>query len=201
MNTKIWYHGAERRMAKWFPLLRTAAPEPVLSSQGSLILYDTPTAAAQNGPVITTVRLKQDAAVLDVADDKILSERLRLAVAAHHLLKHSDNIKQAFWHAGWKTGAMLRLSVTAPGFEQKIHQQISRQAEESDKSFQTSSDAFFRELSNEMTCHILITASDMGYDGLTGYLPSNSVYEKPARFLVVFSPDILKKYNRSSMSA
>lgn len=147
------------------------------------------------------MRLRQDVVALDVTDDEILSERLRLAVADHHLLKYSDNIKQAFWHTGWKTGAMSRLSVTDPGFEQIIYQQISRQAEESDKSFQESYDAFFGELSNEMICHILITASDMGYDGLTGYLPSDSVSEIPARFLAVFSPNILKQYNRASISA
>lgn len=190
-HNRSWYHGSEGRLTKWLPCFRTALPERLLLSEKAFFLYDTPSAAAINGSVITRVNIKQDISILDVADDSPLSERLRLEVASNHLLKLSDNSNKEFWHTGWKTGAMLRLSVTDPGFEHKIYQQISRQAEESDKPFQKVYDEFLLELSHEMVGHILSTAARMGYDGLTGYAPVKNGVNKPARFLAIFSPKMM----------
>lgn len=195
-TNRFWFHGAERRLANKLPFFRSADPSRLLKSADALFLYDTPAAAARSGSVITPVYIKRDGDILDAANDWASSERLRLEVASHHLLKHSDNCNQEFWHKGWNTGEMLRISVSAPAFEHKIHQQVSREAEEVNKPVKQVYDDFILNLSREVIGHILKTAATLGYSGLSGYAPDESGGFKRCRFLAVFSPHIIKGSSR-----
>lgn len=195
-TNRLWFYGAERRLAKKLPFFRTADPARLLVYPAAVFLYDTPAAAARSGSVITPVHIKKDGDILDAANDWASSERLRLEVASHHLLKHSDNCNQEFWHKGWNTGEMLRMSVSVSAFEHKIHQQVSREAEELNKPVKQVYVEFILNLSREITGHILKTAATMGYNGLSGYAPDESGVFKRCRFLAVFSPHIIKGSSR-----
>lgn len=124
LNLPCWFHGTEQYFDTWI-IPPPPKPREILLVPHTAIFFTSDMNFAKGaGKRIAKVSISSHSKILDTTANYAASENLRLSLRQHQIASRTLNIQHDFWHDGWKTGDVLRMTYSDPTLETHLQQMV-----------------------------------------------------------------------------
>ncbi|WP_225913344.1 hypothetical protein [Pseudomonas asgharzadehiana] len=169
LDTPCWYHGTKQNFESWTFPPPMKPGENLLVPHTAVFFTSNIEFARGAGEKIAIVSLNSNSRVLDATENYDDSERLRKAVMRNEIASRTLNVGRDYWHAGWKTGDVLRMAFTDPQLENNLNEMISNHSRRLNVSLKVASAIVGHNATRGLIELICITARNLGFDALYGH--------------------------------
>ena len=162
----MWLHGSNSKFENWqFP---PPQKDRLTVSHTALFFTKNMDYAKSNGQNLAKVAISPSARVLDTQSDMTSSENLRARMKQLHFPSLLLNTESKFWHAGWKSGDVLRIVPTVQAVE-VLENQI-QQTQFAYKCKRNSAEIFvYQNVTRTFIDEICQQARVLGFDAISGH--------------------------------
>jgi hypothetical protein len=169
LDTPCWFHGTDQKFDLWkFP----PPPKPnenLLVAHTAVFLTSNLDYAEAAGENTARSCLSSKAKILDTTANYDASEKLRIEFAKHEIASRTYNVNHDFWHEGWKTGNVLRMTYNDPAMELHLQKMIGDLSEQTGKPHETASHIIQHNSSRGLIELVCVSAKKLGFDAIYGH--------------------------------
>jgi len=169
LDLPCWFHGTEQDFDAWI------IPPPPKSGQKFLvphtaIFFTSDLDFAKGaGKKIAKVSISSSSRILDTTANYEASERLRLSLGKHPIASRTLNVQHDFWHGGWKTGDVLRMTYSDPSLEVHLQQMVLNLSQQTGLPIEAAREATHLNCSRGLIELICTSAKKLGFDAIFGH--------------------------------
>ncbi|MFQ2468542.1 hypothetical protein ACK312_09590 [Aeromonas caviae] len=169
LNLPCWFHGTEQDFDTWIIPPPPKSGEILLIPHTAIFFTSDIDFAKGAGKKIANVSISSHSKILDTTANYEASENLRLSLSQHPIASRTLNIRHNFWHNGWKTGDVLRMTYSDPALETHLQQMVVNLSRQSGLSKEAASVVIQLNSSRGLIELICTSAKKLGFDAIFGH--------------------------------
>ncbi|MFQ2108818.1 hypothetical protein [Aeromonas sp. Marseille-Q5825] len=169
LNLPCWFHGTEQYFDTWI-IPPPPKPREILLVPHTAIFFTSDMNFAKGaGKRIAKVSISSHSKILDTTANYAASENLRLSLRQHQIASRTLNIQHDFWHDGWKTGDVLRMTYSDPTLETHLQQMVVNLSRQLDLPIEAANVVVQLNASRGLIELICTSAKKLGFDAIYGH--------------------------------
>lgn len=169
LDSPCWFHGTEQDFDTWIIPPPPKPGEKLLVPHTAIFFTSDLEFAKGAGKKIAKVSISSSSNILDTTANYEASERLRLSLGKHPIASRTLNVQHDFWHGGWKTGEVLRMTYSDPSLNTYLQQIVSNYSQETGLPIKAASEAVHLNCSRGLIELICASAKKLGFDAIFGH--------------------------------
>lgn len=194
LDSKCWFHGTEQDFDSWVIPPPVKPGEDLLVPHTAIFFTSNLEFAKGAGNKIANVAVSSNVKILDTTANYDASEKLRKTLQKHEIMSKTLNVEHDFWHEGWKTGDVLRMTYSDPTLKTHLQKMTSNLSQQSGLPLEAANITIQLNASRGLIELICIGAKKLGFDAIYGHeVDRHSVEGKVISqpWLAVFSKGVV----------
>jgi len=169
LDSPCWFHGTEQYFDAWIIPPPPKPGEDLLVPHTAIFFTSDLNFAKGAGNKIAKVSISSSSRILDTTANYQASEKLRLSLSQHQIASRTLNIQHDFWHNGWKTGDVLRMTYSDPTLEAHLQQMAVNLSKQTGLPKEAASIVIQHNSSRGLIELICTSAKKLGFDAIFGH--------------------------------
>jgi len=169
LDSACWFHGTEQDFDTWIIPPPPKPGQNLLVPHTAIFFTSNLDFAKGAGKKIAKVSISSNSRILDTTANYEASEMLRLSLSKHPIASRTVNIQHDFWHGGWKTGDVLRMTYSDPALEAHLQQTALNLSVRKGLPIEAANLATQLNCSRGLIELICTSAKKLGFDAIFGH--------------------------------
>lgn len=169
LDKPCWFHGTNQHFDSWLIPPPPKPGEDLLVPHTAIFFTSDLDFAKGAGNKIAKVTLSSNGRILDAIENYEASERLRLSLRNHQIASRTLNSQHDFWHAGWRTGDVLRMAFADPALVEHLQNVAANLSRQSGLPIEAANVAIQHNTARGLIELICTSAKRLGFDAIFGH--------------------------------
>ena len=169
LDSPCWFHGTEQAFDTWLIPPPPKPGENLLVPHTAIFFTSDHDFAKGAGNKVAKVSISSSSRILDTMENYEASEKVRLALSQHEIASRTQNVQHDFWHEGWKTGDVLRMTYSDPVLENHLQQMTVNLSQQSGLPRDAASVVVQHNSARGLIELICTSAKRLGFDAIFGH--------------------------------